>query len=530
MRIGKHAPAALAVVGAFLCGVAWSLSSPVGSSPDDDYHVTSVWCADRGDTDDCIPGAPSAEGDPTVKVPGLVGSGNCYAFRNDESGECQRRLADSVTTSRVDTGTYPGGYYRVMHLFVSEEIGQSVVTMRVFNVALAVGLFLAAMIAGTITTRRLQVYVVTCAMIPLGWFLIASVNPSSWAITGVTVLGFALHSLYLVEGRGRIVANIVLSLVGALLALLARGDAAVFVGVVAIAVSALHWHTLLVRRRLLLMPAMLCLAGVLFLFNAQVSSIASAAAETDRTRADTLVALVLDFPTLVTGMFGYGFGLGWLDTPVHSITAASAMAVVGFLTLSGVGLGGRAKAFAGLMLVGAMLAIPLLTLYRLRMIVGESVQPRYLLPLMPIALLVLITGPGRGDGLRLSRVQAWIVWLLVSLAQSAAIYVNTRRYVTGLDGPLIINQVEWWWASGPSPLMSWLIGSVGFAIAAATLIVVSRPTPGVETPGRGAARGGGGDETVEETHLSRRGSTLSVGANSEARHKPALPTGRVERN
>ena len=53
--------------------------------------------------------------------------------------------------------------------------------------------------------------------------------------------------------------------------------------------------------------------------------------------------------------------------------------------------------------------------------------------------------------------QAWVIWLLVSLAQSAAIYVNTRRYVTGLDGPLIIDNVEWWWTQGPGPLTNWLI-------------------------------------------------------------------------
>jgi hypothetical protein len=502
MRTIKYAAAALAVVGALLCGVAWSLSSPVGSSPDDDYHVTSIWCADPDDVQDCAPGAPSAEGEPNVTVPGLVASGSCYAMRSEESGACQGALPDSVTTARVDAGTYPGGFYRVMHVFVGDEVGRSVVTMRIFNVTLAVALILATMLAGTPTTRRLQAYVVTCAMIPLGWFVAASVNPSSWAVTGVTVLGFALHSLYLVAGRGRIVANIVLALLGAMLALVARGDAAVFVGVVAAAVSVLHWRTLWARRTLLVVPALVCLAGLFFLFNAQVSSVASAGAQTDRTRGETLLALALDFPTLVGGMFGSGFGLGWLDTPVHSITAFSAVVVVGFLGMSGIGFGGRAKALASVMLVGAMLLIPLVTLYRLRMIVGETVQPRYILPLMPIALLVLLSGPRRGDGLRLSRVQAWVIWLLMSLAQSAAIYANTRRYVTGLDGPLIIDNVEWWWAQGPSPLMNWLIGSIGFAVAALVLIGVSRPTP-------------------EQADAAAR--TVSLGADSET----ATPRGEV---
>ena len=28
----------------FALGVAWAVSSPVGASPDDDYHLGSIWC------------------------------------------------------------------------------------------------------------------------------------------------------------------------------------------------------------------------------------------------------------------------------------------------------------------------------------------------------------------------------------------------------------------------------------------------------------------------------------------------------
>ena len=37
-----------------------------------------------------------------------------------------------------------------------------------------------------------------------------------------------------------------------------------------------------------------------------------------------------------------------------------------------------------------MLVLPLMTLYRTRLIVGETVQPRYILPLMPMLLAVLL--------------------------------------------------------------------------------------------------------------------------------------------
>jgi hypothetical protein len=470
--------AALAALGGLLCGIAWALASPVGASPDEGYHLTSIWCAGDDDPALCRPAPDTAEGLPQVSVPGLVGQGPCYAYRNDLSAECQDALPRRVATPLFDMGEYPGGFYGVMRVFAGDQVGRSVVVMRVVNVALAVVLGLALWAFGTPVARRLLVYTVTAVLIPLGWFMLASVNPTSWTVTGIGVVGFALHSLFLVERRGQQIGNAVLALVGTLLAVLSRGDATIYVAVVSIAVCVLHWRTLTARPRLLIVPGVACAIAAVFLLGAsQVASVAGATAETDRSRSEVVVSLLLEFPALVTGMFGYGFGLGWLDTPVHAVTAAVALATAGFLFLSGIGFGGRAKAAAVVMLGGAMLAIPLLTLYRLRLIVGESVQPRYILPLMPVLLLVVLTGAGSHQGLRLSRVQSWAMWIMLSGAQSAAIYANMRRYVTGIDGPIVIEDTEWWWQAGPGPVATWIVGSVGFAALAFAVVLLSRPVP-----------------------------------------------------
>lgn len=468
----------LVAVGALMCGVGWALSSPVGSSPDEPYHLASIWCADSDDRSRCEPAGTSEDGKPMVEVPALVAGASCYAFHPEISGECQRTVQGSLITGAVDSGDYPAGFYRVMHVFVGDRVGLSVVTMRVVNVLVAVVLFAVLALNGTPSTRRLQLYALSCTLIPLGWFILASVNPSSWALTGITAFGFALHSLFVVRRRRKLIVNSVVAILATVLGLVARGDAAVYVVIVAVAVCVLHWRTLRTRRILVVVPLICCLLSVIFaLSSPQVSGVAGAAAETDRTRQLVLASLGLDFPTLISGMFGYGFGLGWLDTAVHSVTAFSVVLIVGFLAISGAGRGSKSKALAVLLLGGGMMAIPLLTLYRARLIVGESVQPRYLLPLVPVLLALILTGRRPWRSLRLTRVQAAIIATMLTVAQAAAVYANMRRYVTGYDGPVIVENIEWWWSGAPAPITTCILSSIGFAVFVAAIIPLSGRRP-----------------------------------------------------
>ena len=467
---------AVCVLGALLAGTGWALSSPIGSSPDDDYHLTSIWCADNYESAHCTRVGVTETGGPIVRVPALLTAAACYAGNSAISGECQEEVVakGELDTNRVNTGEYPGGFYRVMHVFAGDDIGFSVMAMRLFNLLLAVGLFAALALSGTRATRRIQIYTLTAILIPTGWFLIASVNPSGWAVTGVSVFGFALHSAFLVQGRARLVTNLVLAGVGALLAMSARGDAAIYTIIVAGAVCLLHWRTLLSRRRLLLVPAVV-VAGCVFvaLSSGQVAGIASPEPPADRSAAEVVIQLVTGFPLLLSGLFGFGWGLGWLDTYMPALTVCSVMSVVGFLGLSGFARVNVGKVLAVGSLGGAIVAIPLLTLYRSRLFVGEGVQPRYLLPLAPILLLLLLTGRRAGDGFRMSRGQAVVMWVLLSAANAAGLYTNMMRYVMGTDDPTLWADVEWWWGGWPNPVLTWVLSSIGFACFAASMIVVS---------------------------------------------------------
>lgn len=475
---------------AVVCGAMWALSSPLGSSPDDNYHQTTIWCVDATETsspDTCrVVGESETTGGPVVEVPALVANPSCFAFQPLESAACQKPLrGKTARTEAIDNGSYPGGFYRVMHLLVRDSIAESVLAMRVLNVSLGAALLGAIALVATATVRRLMVLTLVPVLIPLGWFIVASINPSSWAVSGLTAYGFALHTVLLGRARRRQLVAAGLGALGLVMALCARGDAPAYAGVVTVALCVLHWRRLVTDKLLLAIPA---LVGVVCLWRllvaSQVASIAGASAETDRAVGEVVPNLLQEFPALFSGMFGYAFGLGWLDTAVNSVTAYPVTLVIGFLGLTGLGRLTVPKALAAAVIFLPMLVLPLMTLYRTRLIVGESVQPRYILPLMPMLLAVLLVGRATDRVVSLSRVQAVAIWAALSVANTAAIYANARRYVTGTDGPALIDHLEWWWQSGPSPIMATLVGGVAFAAFASPLVVMHwrRPTEPARGP------------------------------------------------
>jgi hypothetical protein len=76
-----------------------------------------------------------------------------------------------------------------------------------------------------------------------------------------------------------------------------------------------------------------------------------------------------------------------------------------------------------------------------------------------------------GEAFRLTGLQRTIVVALVIVGNAVALHANIKRYVVGLDGEsLNLNRnLEWWWPIPLSPMMTWFIGAVAFAIGAILL-------------------------------------------------------------
>jgi len=459
---------------------AWALSSPVGSSPDDDFHLTSIWCA-TGNSDYCAP-----SGDPGTRlVPPAVADPACFAYDAEKSAGCQSRLDFTAeATQGTERGNFAGGYpvvyYGAMSVFVGTDVHASVLVMRFVNIALFAGLGVALYLLLPVNRRQILVWQWALTTVPLGLFVLSSNNPSAWALMGVGYGWLALLGFYEARGRTRVALGAVF-LLTAVMASGSRSDATIYFVLAVLAAGILAFQN--TRRFWLssLVPvAGFIICALLFRSSRSVDVVTSGLSE--QLSVGVIIrrfALNLtEVPSLWTGIFGQSWGLGWLDTSMPSVVWGGA-----FAALIGAGfVAARRTSVRKLVVVilgaTALAAIPVMSLVLAGKDVGEDFQPRYLLPLV-VVFVGVVFFTLRKQSVELSRVQVWVIVAALSGAEFVALHLNIRRYVTGIDAlsPNLDAGREWWWDLIVTPNIAWLVGSLCFAAALALLLPAHRTTP-----------------------------------------------------
>ncbi|KGM16673.1 DUF2142 domain-containing protein [Actinotalea fermentans] len=452
---------------------AWAVGSPVGSSPDEDFHLTSIWCG-QGVRD----GLCEEGGSPVSReVPAALHEARCYAFHPEESAACQGSSITDPDGRMLDTergnflGDYPPVFFSVMSVLVGDSIEGSVIAMRLLNAMIFVLFVAGAFVLATPALRRGLVLGVAVTFVPLGTFIVPSVNPSSWALTSAATVFVTCLVHLTANGRRRQLLSAGLLALAVGLGAGARGDAALYAG---LSIGAALLVTLRADRRWVVRavyPAVLaCLSGIAFLTVGQSSAVEGTGAQVFS--LGRVLRTVADVPALWAGALG-SWGLGWLDTGMPALVWTVMFGL--FMTVLVSGIRGIARP-QGLAVAGAALAallVPAYIQYLTGVPVGAYVQPRYVLPLM---ILLVLTVVCRVDGRAptISTGQRWLAVGGMSAAHALALYSNIRRYVYGTDVESINLGVasEWWWSGGvPGPMVVWLLGSSAFA---AGLVLLSR--------------------------------------------------------
>ncbi len=466
----------------FLSLACWAIASPLGSSPDDDFHLASTWCG-LGDR----PGLcePTGE-DSTRMIPAEIAtSAICYAYNSDQSAACQEGYGgfadgDLVAADRGNfQGLYPPLYYAATGLLASPDIASSAIAIRVLTAALLVMVGSALFVLLPDSRRQTLMWAWLVTMIPLGVFIVASNNPSSWAVISSGSLWIALLGYFESSGRRRIALG-ALALLVSVMGAGARSDSAVYSALAALVVLTLCFEKTRRYFTLSILPIGLIAISALFYMTSDQGSVAAADTSAGATGVSAsplsiLLSNLLNLPTLWSGVFG-SWGLGWLDTPMPGIVSVGALIGFAVIVFSGLRMTGRRKLIALALVSSALIVLPSIVLFQARAVVGAHVQPRYILPL--IILLAGVALLAMDDrGLVLSPIQRNLVTLTLIAAHAIALHFNMRRYISGLDvGNWNLNeQVEWWWSWGPPPMLVWLIGAVSFAGAAWILSRDARP-------------------------------------------------------
>lgn len=475
-----HLAPLLALIALF----SWAFASPVGAGPDDDYHLVSVWCANGG-SDQCLPGSESYTRVVATGFTEMV----CYAQNGEQSAVCQEFSPawdeEMYETARGNfAGEYPPLYYATMRLMAGDDLQTSALAMRLVNATLFVALGTALAVLLAPTRRRALLWGWVVSLVPLGMFLVPSNNPSGWAVTGVGTAFLALLGWFEMQGARRWALG-ALYVLGVLMAAGARGDAAVYAVGATVVASIVSWERTREWMGRALLPAGGLLVAVLLLSTAGQAGTGAVGfsnggdpsapvvpgVETPLNGFGLAAYNLLMLPFLWTGVFGT-WGLGWLDTGLPAIVpwaSAAAFIVVAFAGLGRLTVR-KSIAVSGVLLVLTALPIYVLTAGGDR--IGDSLQPRYLLPLIVLFSLLVVTERSGVDTLRFGRVQTLAILGALSVANLVALQVNIRRYVTGTEqqGFDLDSSAEWWWAGFPvGPIGIWAIGSLAYIALLAVL-------------------------------------------------------------
>lgn len=468
----------------FLCLASWAFTSPVGSSPDDDYHLASIWC-ERTDSRLCeLSGVP---GERLVST--TITNIYCFAHEKSVSASCQTNALSNagelISTARGNfEGQYPSLFYKTMSVFASSNIVNSVMLMRLFNALLFVALGMALWVISSVKFRSRAAVIFAVTVIPFGLFLIPSTNPTSWAIIGLVLGSFALRS-GLSATSWNLFTAVGIYVVCAFLVSGSRPDGAFFFGAMTILVLAFSWRSGKKISRSVIAGIAIASLVSLYYFLTSHQFVASASGGLSdfvpgqKSGSATIEGAsggiglfaynVIQLPEYFAGMFGLT-PLGWTDTEMPSGVWLVVSLVVGFLAFATLGWLNRRSQIVTLSALGMVSVVALYMFQTSDARVGAVVQPRYLLPITIVILLLASLELPDGTERRVSRLQYILVWLALTSASAIAIFVNVSRYLQGqsvsftpnLDS-LVIGASTWWFAPF-GPTIGIVVGATGYSV------------------------------------------------------------------
>jgi len=462
----------ISIVSAILTLGAWAFASPIGSTPDDDYHLVSIWCGQGFRDGICEEGSEPRE---VVVRETLMEYSFCYAGKPDKTGGCEQTDSFSPTT-RSNAGENPRVFYWAASWFASNDLTASIISIRFFNSILIVLGFAAVIFALPRHLRRVPVVSAVSIAVPLGLFIIPSTNPSSWGVYAVVLFFSAFLGFVLTKNRRSRWILGPIALITLLMAAGSRPDSALYILVAVAAVTIITFTRKMINPVNISIVSALFLMGALFFFgSANTSATLSGAPGGGLTTftGGQLYANVTNLPTLWVGGFGV-WGIGWLDTPMSPIVWVVGWGVFLSLVFAAIMYFNLQQALSVSLIFAALVLVPMLALTASGLIVGQFVQPRYLTGLLGMLVAASMFRSYMSTGLIMSRAQVWIIGFGLMFAHIIALRTNLGRYLTGMSDVAenLDYGFKWWWVDRPatneifwfSPNLVWITGSIAFAL------------------------------------------------------------------
>ena len=428
----KIKPAIIYSLLSFFILLGWAVGSPPGSSPDEDLHLTSAWCYSKYQGATCE----------TVPLR-LVEVGKCYFKDSGTIATCEKSIPkDEVSPERIYSDK---SYYHFLANFVSlDSIDKSTVQMRLAN---SIFSSISILILVLLTSRLIYLPIIISWLvvnIPLGFFLISSVNPSSWLYI-FSFLFLPLTYRIFAEKKQPHLFMTKLFILGLtfLLSLNARPDTLLFASIFGVTLLPVifSFEVKKLSNRIAIYLSTLFISIYLMLSIWSRSNLVNF-----RESKISSWEIITSLPSIITGVFG-GWGLGSLETTMPPVTYVGGFVIILALLFYGLRFINLPEAVS-IFLIGLFaFIVPFFVLLRSNLRVGEWLQPRYILPIFYILIGLSLIVIFRSFHEKSLLIIVNLIFFLSSITFTFSLHTFYRRYVAGLDNfNLFFEKTNsWWW-------------------------------------------------------------------------------------
>ena len=428
----KIKPAIIYSLLSFFILLGWAVGSPPGSSPDEDLHLTSAWCYSKYQGATCE----------TVPLR-LVEVGKCYFKDSGTIATCEKSIPkDEVSPERIYSDK---SYYHFLANFVSlDSIDKSTVQLRIANSFFS---SISILVIVLLTSRLIYLPIIISWLvvnIPLGFFLLSSVNPSSWLYIFSFLFLPLTYRIFAEKNQPYLFMTKLLILgLTFLLSLNARPDPLLFASIFGITLLPVIFSSEVKKLRTRIAIYLL----TLFISTYLILSIWSRSNLVNfRESKISSWEIVTSLPSIITGVFG-GWGLGSLETAMPPVTYVGSFVIVLALLFYGLRFVNLPEAVS-IFLIGLFaFIVPFFVSLRSNLRVGEWLQPRYILPIFYVLIGLSLIVIFRSFHEKSLLIIVNLIFFLSSITFTFSLHTFYRRYVAGLDNfNLFFEKTNsWWW-------------------------------------------------------------------------------------
>ena len=452
-------------ISSFIFLGSWALSSPIGSSPDEGSHLVGIWCTEINKSVKCN----NSEG-PSKFSSQLSGDESCYLYDADQSAGC---LQSQEEVYKELSGFNDIKFYNFLNSFVSDNISMSVIIMRFINVFI-----LSVCIVFAFIYLRKDIFVGTVFSfmtvgLPLGFYLVTSINTTSWVILGS--IFFIPYIFEIVTNLSvRTIPLIIITMLLTYIYLGSRQDGILFLGIsivssipiLAYKIKNFNFFIKMLKHnnlsRVVISLISLITLYLIYFVSSEISKRASLGLYAS-TQNVTNWDIGYRFTSLISGALG-GWGLGSLEVDMPGVVSVSSLFI--FFSVIFISLGKSVIHSKLTLLIYAyfLIFVIWIFLFKSQLFVGQWLQPRYILPIMFGLMSTSFVGIRQDlDKTFVSQIKIFIFLSTVCFAIGQ--HTLLRRYTHGLD-ELYLNldqNKEWWWNFLPiSPMQLLMIGTISY--------------------------------------------------------------------